>query len=237
MKKQLLWIIFCGITILSALVCTYIFSNAVTAMVETMPVSRTHTIIIDAGHGGLDGGATSCTGRLESVYNLEIASCLEDFMKLLGYQTRMIRKTDESVYKDGATVAAKKLSDLKERVRIANEPSDALLLSIHQNHYPDSRYHGAVVLYANTPGSDILARDLQTALVCTLNPGSTRKCKKAEGIYLMKHITCTGILVECGFLSNPMEEARLRDPEYQKKLSCVIGCTVSNYYSKGPKIS
>lgn len=232
MKKHIAWILLCLITVSLSLICTYIFSYAVTVMVESDPIPRTHTIVIDAGHGGIDGGATSCTGRLESGYNLEISLRLNDFLHLLGYHTAMIRTSDVSVYTDGSTIAAKKRSDLQERVRIVNSSPNTILISIHQNYFQDSRYSGAVVLFAPTDGSDILAKAVQEALVETLNPGSNRQIKKADNVYLMKHIQCPGILVECGFLSNHQEEARLRDPIYQKKLISVIGCTVSGHLSQ-----
>jgi N-acetylmuramoyl-L-alanine amidase len=206
-------------------------SRAITVISENMPVERQHCIIIDAGHGGEDGGATSCTGKLESSFNLEISLRLNDLLHLLGYDTAMIRTSDVSIYTKGETIAQKKVSDLKERVRIANETENALLLSIHQNTYPESRYSGAQVFYANTAGSQQLAKELQSGFAATVNQGSNRKSKKADGIYLMEHISCTGILVECGFLSNPEEEARLRSMEYQKKICCVIASSVSTYLS------
>ena len=206
-------------------------SRTVTVMTETRPIGRDHSIIIDAGHGGIDGGATSCTGKLESSFNLEIALRLNDLMHLLGHDTVMVRTEDTSVYTKGETIAQKKVSDLKERVRIVNEAEDPLLLSIHQNHFTDGKYSGAQVFYAETEGSEVLARNLQDAFVSTLNPGSNRKCKKIDGVYLMEHINCTGVLIECGFLSNAGEEARLRTAEYQKKLCCVIAATVSSFLS------
>lgn len=206
-------------------------SRAITVISENMPVERQHCIILDAGHGGEDGGATSCTGKLESSFNLEISLRLNDLLHLLGYDTAMIRTSDVSIYTKGETIAQKKVSDLKERVRIANETENALLLSIHQNTYPESRYSGAQVFYADTAGSQQLAKELQSGFAATVNQGSNRKSKKADGIYLMEHISCTGILVECGFLSNPEEEARLRSMEYQKKICCVIASSVSTYLS------
>lgn len=191
-----------------------------------------NVIVIDAGHGGVDGGATSCTGKLESAYNLEISLRLRDLFHLLGYPTRMIRTTDTSIYTKGDTIASQKMSDLKERVRIVNESENNILISIHQNNFTDSRYSGAQVFYPNTEGSRELAERMQSALVQALNPGSNRKVKKAEGIYLMEHIERPGILVECGFLSNPEEEAKLNSPEYQKKLCCVIAVVTTELAKK-----
>ena len=135
-------------------------SHAVTVLSENAPIANRTTVIIDAGHGGVDGGATSCTGVLESQLNLEIALRLDDLMHLLGIRTTMIRTTDISVYTEGETIAAKKVSDLKERVRIVNETEKAVLISVHQNYFSDNRYSGAQVFFADTPVSQQLAQAL-----------------------------------------------------------------------------
>jgi len=207
-------------------------SRVATVISETAPLKGRKTIIIDAGHGGVDGGATSCTGVLESEINLEIALRLRDLCHLLGMKTVMIRESDRSVYTQGNTIAEKKVSDLKERVRIVNGTDNAVLVSIHQNYFSDSRYKGAQVFYESIGDSQMLAKSLQSCLVQNLNPGSTRQEKKAEGIYLMEHIQCTGVLIECGFISNPTEEAQLRNESYQKKLCSVIACVCSRYLYK-----
>lgn len=232
MKKHVSWTVICLAVSSLAIICTYWVSEAVTVLAENSGISRKHTIIIDAGHGGQDGGATSCTGLLESGINLEISLRLRDLIELLGVQTAMVRTEDISIHTEGSTIASKKISDLKNRVHMANSTPNAIVLSIHQNYFSDSRYSGAVVLYASTPGSEILAEKMQETLVRELNPGSNRQCKKAESVYLMNHLQCPGILIECGFLSNPEEEAKLRSPDYQKKLCCVIGSVVCNYLSQ-----
>ncbi len=206
-------------------------SSTVSTIQQQSAVEREHRIVIDAGHGGIDGGATSCTGVLESHMNLQIALRLDDMFHLLGYDTVMIRRTDESIYTEGNTIAAQKVSDLKERVRIANETQGAILVSLHQNTYSDSRYRGAQVFYANDAISKKVAQTLQQNFVTLLNPGSQRKSKSAKGVYLMEHITCPGVLIECGFLTNPEEEALLRDARYQKSLCAVIAATVSSSFA------
>ena len=203
--------------------------QAVTALSESLPIEREHCIVIDPGHGGVDGGATSCTGVLESAINLQIATRLNDLLHFLGYDTKMIRTDDSSIYTAGETIAQKKISDLKERVRICNETDGAILISIHQNNFQDSRYSGAQVFYPSTEGSEEFAKNIQRELARTLNPGSKRDIKRGKGIYLLEHIRCPGILVECGFLSSPEEEAKLRSPEYQKKLCCVIAAGTARF--------
>jgi N-acetylmuramoyl-L-alanine amidase len=201
-------------------------NRTVTVMSESAPLTDRHCVIIDAGHGGVDGGATSCTGVLESQINLEIAIRLNDLLHLLGHDTKMIRTTDISVYTEGQTIAAKKVSDLKQRVKVINETTNALVLSIHQNYFTDSRYAGAQVFYADTENSKILANSMQSGFSVL---GSTRNAKPCSGVYLMEHIRCDGVLVECGFISNHAEEAKIRTSAYQKQLCCVIAATVNTF--------
>lgn len=225
-------LLFYVLTISLFLVGTYWGSVATTVISQMIPVTRHHIVVIDAGHGGVDGGATSCTGKLESMYNLEIALRLNDLLHLLGVHTQMVRTTDISVYTQGETIAAKKVSDLRNRVNLVNSTENALLLSIHQNTFPESRYHGAQVFYAPNGDGNVLAENLQSAFRQTINPDSNRQSKKGSGIYLMEHINKTGVLIECGFLSNAEEEAKLHDKTYQQKLVCVIGSTVCNFLDR-----
>ena len=232
MQKRNGWLLAYILTIAGALISVHWGNRAVTVIAENMPIPRANCIVIDPGHGGVDGGATSCTGRLEKEYNLEIACRLEDTLKLLGYRTEMTRRTDESIHTEGETIAQKKLSDLKERVRIVNESQHSILISIHQNLFPESRYRGAQVFYGKAYGSLDLAAHLQSKIIQHLNPGSHRKAKECTGVYLMDRIQCPGILVECGFISNPAEEKLLSDPEYQKKLCCIIASSLDHFLAQ-----
>ena len=203
-------------------------SNAVTVLVEHSPVKDRTCIAIDAGHGGIDGGAVSISGIPESQINLEIAERLNDFLHLLGYQTFMLRNTDTSLHTEGTTISAQKISDLKHRVQMVGEVDASLLISIHQNTFSDKRYRGAQVFHNSDNQSITLASHLQENFIKTLNPDSKRKPKTAKGIYLMEHLSCPGILIECGFLTNAQEEALLRSETYQKQLCCVIAATISS---------
>lgn len=232
MKKyfQMFWPLYliCGIIVIFL---SAGYSAAVTTVAERAPISRQNIIVIDAGHGGEDGGATSCSGVAESQLNLEIALRLDALLHLLGFETKMIRTSDVSVYTEGKTIAAKKVSDLKNRVKTVNETENCILISIHQNIFADSRYSGAQVFYNAVDGAKDLAQAMQTAFVASVNPDSNRKIKTAQGIYLMEQIQKPGVLIECGFLSCPEEEAKLRTPEYQRKISCVIATTLCRYFS------
>lgn len=211
------------------LVLTFGGSRAVTVLSENAPVSERKCVIIDPGHGGVDGGATSCTGVLESNINLQISLRLNDLMHLLGIDTIMIRDSDRSIHTQGNTIAQKKISDLKQRVSIVNSQKDALLISIHQNHFTDSRYFGPQVFYGRGEGSAEFAKTMQSILTRNLCPDSNRQAKSAKGVYLMEKVECTALLIECGFISNPEEEARLLRSDYQRALCCVIAAASGEF--------
>ena len=228
MKKKLaLKAVYMGIILLT-LTLTSLGSRAVAVLSQSFPPEREYCFVVDPGHGGIDGGATSCSGKLESAFNLEIGLRLRDLLHFMGYRTKMTRTEDISIYTKGETIAEKKLSDLKERVRICNETDGAILLSIHQNTFSDSKYFGPQVFFADSEESKVLAGCLQESL----DPEGKRGTKKAEGIYLMEHISCPGVLIECGFISNPQEEAKLRNAEYQKELCCRIAAAAIKYVNK-----
>lgn len=231
MVRKSICIITYGIIVL-VLICFVSFGNkAVTVFVENQPMPRKHCIVIDPGHGGMDGGASSRNGTPESKYNLDISLCLNDLLHFLGYQTKMIRTEDTSVSTEGETIAQKKISDLKNRVKIVSDTENAILLSIHQNFFTQEQYSGAQVFYADTSGSKELASEIQSSFIQTVNLGSNRESKKSEGIYIMERVPCPAVLIECGFLSNLQEEEKLRNPIYQKKICAVIGTALSRYLS------
>ena len=191
---------------------------------EPTAVQRTSPLVLDAGHGGEDGGAVSLTGVAESQINLAIVLKLRDVLGLYGVDPILLRETDVSLHDgDAGTLREKKRSDLNNRVAAVEAVEGGTLLSIHQNTYPGSRYHGTHVFYAPTEGSQSLAEHFQTSVKAALQPDNERAVKRiSDTVYIMNHVTCPAILIECGFLTNPGEEAMLRDEDYQRKLSAVI---------------
>ena len=192
--------------------------------IRPVSVTRAAPLILDAGHGGEDGGAVSVTGVPESRVNLEIVQKLRDILALYGVDPVVLREEDVSLHDpEASTLREKKRSDLKNRVRAVEAVEGGTLLSIHQNSYPGSQYRGAQVFYAPTGGSRELAELLQTALREELQPDNDRQAKPIpESVYLMNHVSCPAVLVECGFLTNPEEEALLRDGGYQRQLAAVL---------------
>ena len=188
------------------------------------------SVIIDAGHGGEDGGAVSLTGVYESKINLDISLKLEQIFAFIGIEPYMTRSTMEIDYPDEAeTIRAKKVYDQKSRVEFINSIPNGVLISIHQNKYTSTSPSGAQVLYASNSGSDVLAGFIQNSLSEAVE--NVRSMSKiSSDIYLMKNISCPGVLIECGFLSNPGDEALLLTDEYQLRLACGIAGGYTLYY-------
>ena len=212
-----------GTVILLALALSRLNSAMEPAMNHVV-TQRTGPLVLDAGHGGEDGGAVSITGVPESRINLSIVLGLRDVLGLYGVDPILLREEDISLHTgDANTLREKKRSDLKNRTAAIEAVEGGTLISIHQNTYPGSRYYGTHVFYAPTDGSQALADHVQNSIKTALQPDNERAVKQIpDTVYIMNHITCPGILIECGFLTNPAEEAMLRDPDYQRKLSAVI---------------
>ena len=183
-----------------------------------------HVLFLDAGHGGEDGGAGSVTGKPESGINLAIVLRLDALCGFFGVSTVLTRQDDASLKdKNSKTLAQMKRTDLKNRVKMVNSQKNAALISIHQNFFSGSNNTGAQVFFAPTEGSEPLALRCQQLLVQQLDPSNHRQAKKISAdIYLMNHVTCPAILVECGFLSNQAEAQKLEEAGYQTKLAAAI---------------
>ena len=181
-------------------------------------------LVLDAGHGGEDGGAVSLTGVPESQINLAIVQKLDLLLGLCGQSPVVLRQEDVSLHDPSAdTLREKKASDLKNRVAMVEGTENGVLLSIHQNMFTDAKYHGAQVFYAPTQGSQEFAVFTQEVLRQAVDQANERQAKPIpDTVYLMNHITRPAILVECGFLSNPEEEGKLRSEGYQLQLAAAL---------------
>ena len=211
------------------------FVTRPSAAIQAFSYAEPHVeeiIILDAGHGGSDGGAVSADGTPESGINLAIALRLRDFFSLVGQQTMLTRTGEASLADAGSeTLRKEKVSDTKNRVVLINSVTNGRLISIHQNTLPGHPgVHGAQVFYGKLPDSDACAASVQQALNDTINIDNTKVSKPiGSDIYIMAHAQCPAILVECGFLSNSSETALLLTPEYQTKLAVAIGCGYLQY--------
>ena len=220
MKRDLLLLFLC-LCILGA--ASYFGRGRVMSVVASAP-EEGRVLILDAGHGGEDGGASSAGGSKESDINLNIVLKTEALMAFLGVRTELTRSENRSMHSEGAsTLHEKKVSDLKNRVAFVNSISDAMLISVHQNYFTDSRYSGAQVFYTGGDVSRQWGEGTQKVLRQVLNPDNDRAAKAVpDNVYLFSHISCPAILVECGFLSNGEEASLLLTDTYQRKISLAL---------------
>lgn len=188
-------------------------------------------IIVDAGHGGLDGGAVADDGTVEKDLNLSLAHSLKNALIALGADVIMTRSDDVMLADDDSP--HKKRDDLNVRAKLARESGDCIFVSIHMNKFPVPKYSGLQVYYSpKNEQSKAIADALQAAARQYIDPANARVPKKAgEEIYLMQNVTCPAVLVECGFLSNPTELERLKDAAYREKLALIIAATLMEYAS------
>jgi len=198
--------------------------------VDTMPERSTPVVLLDAGHGGEDGGAVGLNGIVEKDINLPIALKLNDFLLALGYQTLLTRTTDTSIHDAAAaSLRERKRSDIHNRFRmIQSLRACDFFVSIHQNKFPESGPHGTQVFYSkNHPRSLMLADAIQRSVVELLQPDNTRQVKPSgREIYLLYNAEIPAVLVECGFISNSSDAAKLVTDEYQDQIAFAIACGI-----------
>lgn len=220
-------------TILYLLICVLFFSrgNYVYAF-ESSKVNGNIKILVDPGHGGIDGGALSKNGTLEKDINLAISLKLREVLIKEGYCVAMTRDEDVGLYDKGKTVREKKIQDLSKRVKLKEESNCNLFISIHQNMFPQSKYYGSQVWHSDDEESKKLAYSIQQALKQNIDPNNKRVPKAAGDDYriLRENSNVPSVIVECGFLSNPNEEELLKSESYQQKLAEAITKGINEYY-------
>lgn len=189
-------------------------------------------VVVDAGHGGRDGGAVSITGTPEKTLNLEISLTLAELLRTIGVDAIETRTTDSAVGGE-APKGMRKMSDLRGRLLIAQANPDALFVSIHMNKFPGPQSKGLQVWYSkNDERSKALAEYFRSATVTHLQPDNNRHIKPADSrIYLMHRAVSPAITVECGFLSNLDEAAALETKEYRDALCAVFTGALTAYHN------
>lgn len=221
--------------ILSAMLYFTFMANSSADGVMTKPVLK-QTVIIDAGHGGDDGGAIGIDGTVEKDINLDIALKLEKLLKFYGFDVIMTRTEDIMTCDDGLdSLRKRKVSDIHNRFDVLEKNPDAVFISIHQNKFEDNSQHGTQVFYSgNNDESKLLAESIQNSIVSVLQPDNSRVVKKSgSGIYLLYHAKLPAVLVECGFISNPAEVKRLNDENYRMKIAILIADGLIKYLMNG----
>ncbi|MCL2816374.1 MAG: N-acetylmuramoyl-L-alanine amidase, partial [Oscillospiraceae bacterium] len=197
--------------------------SAETAVARIKPA-----VIIDAGHGGADGGAVGINGEIEKDINLAIALKLRRLFIMSNFQVILTRDADILLSTDG--VRKKKASDLTNRAKIANNNPRAIFLSIHMNKFPQEKYSGLQVFFApDNLDSANLADLIRMNNREYLQPDNNREIKKGRDMFVLENIKNVGVLIECGFLSNKEEAALLASEDYQNKLARIIFASVAEF--------
>ena len=194
-------------------------------------VSGEKIIILDAGHGGEDCGAIGASGVYEKDLNLAITLEIGKQLEDAGYVVVYTRTDDRLLYgPDEDIKGIRKISDLKNRCKIAARYPDSIFVSIHMNSFSSSKYSGLQVYYSSENGESAkIAGRVQDKVRESLQPENNRATKRGESIYILEHISNPAVLIECGFLTNPEECEKLSEKEYQKSLSFAIVCGIIEY--------
>lgn len=202
--------------------------------IETVAVPVTNrTVIVDAGHGLPDEGAINKEGISEEKINLAIAMKLQNLLESSGSTVLLTRSDENGIYdEDANSIGQKKISDIKNRVKIANESSADIFVSIHLNKIPQNKYYGWQAFYKDgDDNSKKLATSIQNNLNETISTENKRVPHKLTNVYLMKHVEIPISIIECGFLSNQEETSKLVTDEYQTKLAWGIYNGIMDYFA------
>lgn len=227
------------LTFISLIICVCVLSMLSVRGYEYLSVSATvqhrNVIILDAGHGGFDGGAVAQDGTIEKDINLKIALTLSKFLKSGGFEVIMTRENDIST-DDVETdkISVRKKSDLKNRLELMEDYPDAVFVSIHLNKFTTSSANGSQVFYSSKKEeSKKLAEYIQKSIINRLQPENKRVNKQAtSSTFLLYNATIPAVLVECGFISNKSELERLKDEKYQNQMAFSIFCGINEYYNE-----
>lgn len=202
---------------------------------DTLPYEK--IIIIDAGHGGEDSGAVGVNGVLEKDLNLQLALEIGRIFEEKGYIVVYTRTDDRLLYTEEQNIyGIRKISDLKNRVKVAERYPDSIFISIHMNSFGSSKYSGLQVYYSdNKDESRVLADTIQNRVVSDIQKDNKRVPKAGSDMYILDNVNNTAVLIECGFLTNEAECKKLSEKEYQKELSFSIVCGIIEYIEANNK--
>lgn len=237
-------LVFVGVSLVLCILCAGLFFLAGGEIKDTIPTvpeqgtepepeEPKHTVIIDAGHGGEDGGAVGVTGLVEKELNLDLAKRLAILLEARGYRVIMTRTEDVLLYDRNTDYhGRKKALDLAARQAVGDANPDAVFVSLHANTFSEAIYHGLQVWYSpNNPEAAVLAECIRACVTAQLQPENHRQSKPAgSNIYLLYHLGTPAVLVECGFLSNPTECRMLEDDAYRDALALALCQGIVAYY-------
>lgn len=226
MKRKKIFILF----FLTAGIILGIMNNE--SILSVFNILGTNVIVIDPGHGGVDGGAVSKNGVKESDINLSIALKLKELAQADGWKVVMTRETDEGLYSKHGSIRNKKAEDLMNRKKLIRKTRPDVAVSIHLNSFPDPSCMGAQTFYPpESSESKALAETIQEKLIQGLDCPKKRTALAKRDVAILKDCIVPVVLVECGFLSNEREEKLLQQDEYQSKIAQSIYFGIMKYFA------
>lgn len=230
-KKRLIVIMLCIAFLVSIVIVKKSMDNKGAVQVVALPINN-KVIVIDSGHGLPDGGSVGNNGTLESDINLQIALKVQSLLEQSGTTVILTRSDENGISElENATIRQKHAQDLKNRVKIGNESSADIFVSIHLNKISDTKTTGWQTFYRKEDEASIkLANSIQNSLNETIQKKNTKEPNKISGIYIVEHVEIPITIAECGFLSNTEEEQLLNTEEYQNKLAWGIYTGIINYF-------
>ena len=231
--KKIIYIGICIVLFLTFNILMITAAVNINTAVSSESVRSILSVVIDAGHGGEDGGAVTDSGILEKDINLEISKKTSALLYMLGFDVTETRTDDTALDNGEETIRLRKISDMKNRLKIYDSSDKNIIISIHQNKFSQSQYNGTQIFYStNNPNSQKLAESIKFSIKGLLQPNNERECKQADsGIYLLKNTYNPAVIVECGFISNEEECRKLIDSEYQKQMAFSISAGFLNYFN------
>jgi len=238
MKKSTILRTLFVFSVLLVSIISYEIANSYTISQKVIKTNATpitnKTVILDAGHGLPDEGAVGFTGTTEQAINLEIVLKLQKLIEQSGSKVILTRSDENGIYSaDSTSLRNKKISDIKNREYIVDNSNADIFISIHLNKYQDSKYSGWQTFYqSKIDNSKLLATSIQNELNNNINNDNKRVPMAIKGVYLMEHISIPGVVVECGFISNPNEEELLKQETHQSKLAWGIYTGVKKYFQQ-----
>ena len=230
-KNKIYFILIIMVFFSVSYIYNFIMETEETIATVSLPISN-KTIVLDAGHGTPDEGAESVNGISEASINLSITRKVQTLLEQSGCNVILTRSDENGIYDlDSKTLREKKVSDIKNRVKIGNESSADAFISIHLNKIPQSQYYGWQTFFkVNSEESEILAKSLQEELNSSIQRENKREALKITGKYIIEHVEIPIAIIECGFLSNPEEEKLLQQNDYQDKIAWGIYNGIMDYF-------
>jgi len=230
-KKNILCLLTCITLGLLFINLKYMSSEVYNRKSKT--ISGKKTILIDPGHGGIDGGAVSKNGTVEKDINLKISLKLKNALEEKGFNAVLTREEDKGLYSDSERIRDKKNEDLNNRCKVKNDSKCDAFISIHLNMFEQSQYYGAQVWYSKEGESAQFAHIIQQNLAKDIHNNNKRREKCAKGAYriLRCHDDIPSVLVECGFLSNPDEEEKLKKESYQEEIAKSLAKSIEEFFA------